>query len=113
MPKKIEVKVKFVVTIKNVFNLEEDSEGKEVWISWKRGKKSQNKGDTKKATVNSSRIAVIGENFTIQSTLFQDEKTKKFESKKLELNVKQVRHPHRRIDFSNSTTTCYEKMEGR
>ena len=65
-------------------------EGKDVWIAWKRGSKNANKGETKKVHV-SSKIAVIGENITILSTLIQDEKTKKFDEKKLELTIKMVR----------------------
>jgi len=93
MGKKIDVKVKFTVVIKNVFNLDAETEGKEIWVAWKRGKKNVNKGETKKVTV-SGKIGVIGETVNIQSTLCQDEKTKEFDEKKLELFVKEVWSNH-------------------
>lgn len=91
MPKKHEIKVKFEIGLKSFFNLDNDLNGKFVWISWKRGGKSENKGETKRVLV-SSCMAVFGQTISLASTLFQDDKTKKFESKKLELVFKEVIH---------------------
>jgi len=89
MGKKIEVKVKFNVTIKNVFNLGAGSDGKSYCVVWKRGSKSQNRGQSQKAEV-SGGIATFGDIFTIVATMLQDEKTKKFDTKKLEFTLKEV-----------------------
>ncbi len=90
MPKKDEIKVRYNITLKNVLNLGNDCEGKSYYVSWKRGTKSKNKGQTKKAEANKG-VVSFGELFVLECTLLQDEKTKKFESKKLDVTFKEVR----------------------
>lgn len=91
MPKKDEIKAKFVISLKNVFNLE-DCDGKTIFVAWKRGSKGANSGETKKVAV-SGKIVVFGEEITLDSTLLQDTKSKKWESKKIEFVLKEVPAP--------------------
>jgi len=88
MPKKDEIKAKYTISLKNVFNLD-DCDGKTIFISWKRGSKGANSGESKKVTV-SGKIAVFGEEISIDSTLQQEKKSKKWESKKIEFVLKEV-----------------------
>eukprot|EP01087_Luapelamoeba_hula_P013718 TRINITY_DN393_c0_g2_i1.p1 TRINITY_DN393_c0_g2~~TRINITY_DN393_c0_g2_i1.p1 ORF type:complete len:938 (+),score=285.04 TRINITY_DN393_c0_g2_i1:237-3050(+) len=87
MPKKDEIKAKFVIMVKTAFQLDVEAEGKPVFVSWKRGSKAANKGETRKANA-SGKIAVFGDEIAIESTMEQDTKTQKWESKKLEFVIK-------------------------
>jgi hypothetical protein len=89
MGKTNEIKVKFNITIKSAFNLGGESDGKSYSIAWKRGSKSKNRGQTKKVDAKGG-IASFGETFALVATMLQDEKSKKFDTKKLELVVKEV-----------------------
>lgn len=87
MPKKNDVKIKFKVSLKSLYNLGGEEEGKNVFVTWKRGNKSKNKGESKKVPVKKG-MAMLGDEFELDCTLFQDAKTRKFDSKKLEIVVK-------------------------
>jgi DNA repair ATPase RecN len=88
MGKKNAIKVRFNVTVKSAFNLGAESDGKPYTIAWKRGSKSKNRGQTKKVEAKGG-IVTFGETFTLVATMLQDEKSKKFDTKKLELLVKE------------------------
>ena len=89
MGKKNAIKVRFNITLKSAFNLGAESDGKPYSIAWKRGSKSKNRGQTKKTEAKGG-IVTFGETFTLVATMLQDEKSKKFDTKKLELTVKEV-----------------------
>lgn len=90
MWKKDEVKIRFNVTLKGVQNLDTEMVGQPIWISWKRGSKDQNRGESEKAKVVKGGTAACSDTFSIDSTLFQDAKTKEFKGKSLELFLKEV-----------------------
>jgi len=93
MWKKDEVKIRFQLSLKEVQNLETEMVGQPIWISWKRGSKEHNKGDSQKVKVVKGGTATCNDTLSIDSTLFQDQKTKEFKGKSLELFLKEVRHP--------------------
>ncbi|KAL6050050.1 Chromatin assembly factor 1 subunit A [Balamuthia mandrillaris] len=89
MPKKkTEIKVQIELTLKTLYNLSKELNGKEVAIAWRRGSKAENRGESKTSAIRSG-IAVFGDQFTLHCTLFQDPSSLKYEGKKLELLVKQ------------------------
>ena len=93
MPKKNQVKIKYTISLKSIFNLPAESVSNTVWVAWKRGSKSANKGESKHVLVDKERQALLNEEFMINSTMTQDEKTKAFDAKKIEFTFKEVRPP--------------------
>ncbi len=45
LDKKVKIKVKFEITVKGINNIEAQHNGKNVFLEWKRGSKSVNKGE--------------------------------------------------------------------
>ncbi len=84
------VKVQFEVILKSLANAN-TSEGKEVFIEWKRGAKKSNKGKTRLVKVQKG-VALWNEQAIIKATLVHYEKLKKFDNKALDLSLKEV-HP--------------------
>lgn len=97
MWKKDEVKIQFVVTLKEVKGVDMTGsfEGAGVWVSWKRGSKDSNKGDGHRIALTKDGSAVwsADEQLSVESTLFQDQKTKEFKGKNLEVFLKEVPSP--------------------
>ncbi len=88
---KNKLKIKFEVALKTVSNISAKSNEKYVYIAWKRGKKKGNRGESKRVKVTNGVANFADETFTFEATLVQFEKLKKFEEKKMELSLKEVR----------------------
>eukprot|EP01089_Gocevia_fonbrunei_P014558 TRINITY_DN4007_c0_g2_i1.p1 TRINITY_DN4007_c0_g2~~TRINITY_DN4007_c0_g2_i1.p1 ORF type:complete len:246 (-),score=64.34 TRINITY_DN4007_c0_g2_i1:283-1020(-) len=89
MPKKDTITSTIDITIKTVYNLPDDVDSKEIALFWKRGKKKENNGKTDTTPVKSG-VAVFGAELHFDVTLLRDIKKKKFDSKKIEFDLKEI-----------------------
>jgi len=87
--RKTEVKVKFEITIKGINNLPPDFNGKFAYIEWKRGDKKENCGETQKVTIK-DKSAIFEELISFESTLLQHVKSKTFNEKIIEFELKET-----------------------
>jgi len=86
--RKTEVKVKFEITIKGINNLPPDFNGKLAYVEWRRGDKKENCGETQKITIK-DKSAIFEETISFESTLLQHVKSKSFNEKLIEFELKE------------------------
>lgn len=87
---KSNIKVKFEISLRSVSGLSSKSNEKYVYIQWKRGSKKENKGESKRVKVSNGVANFNDETFTFESTMVHYEKLKKWDSKTLDLVIKEV-----------------------
>jgi len=87
--KKDAISTQIDIYIKTAYNLPEEISDKQLFFTWRRGGKNANRGKSENVTV-SGGIALFGTSISLKITLFRVVRTKKFESKKIEIEIKMI-----------------------
>jgi len=84
------IKIKFEFALRSVNGLSPKTNEKYVFITWKRGSKKENKGESKRVKVNNGVANFNDETLQFEATMVHHEKLKKWDSKTIDVAIKEV-----------------------